>query len=72
METTQQKNPERLAYNVSEAAEVLGLSRPTLYQLMGRADFPAFKIGRRTLISADGLRAWVQRQAEGNRDASDI
>ena len=56
---------ERLAYSPTEAAEALGLSRPTVYQLMHREDFPCFKVGTRTLISADGLREWVRRQAEG-------
>lgn len=56
--------PERLAYSPAEAAVALGVSRPTVYQLMHRADFPSFKLGGRTLISAEGLRAWVRRQAE--------
>ncbi len=53
---------ERLAYSPAEAAVVLGLSRPMVYQLMRRADFPSFKVGARTLIPAEGLREWVQRQ----------
>ena len=56
---------ERLTYSPTEAAEVLGVSRPTVYQLMKRADFTAaFKVGSRTLISAEGLREWVQAQTE--------
>ena len=45
-------------------SQVLGVSRPTVYQLMKRADFPAFKVGSRTLVSAEGLRTWVQAQVE--------
>lgn len=56
---------DRLTYSPSEAAEVLGISRPTVYVLLRRADFPAFKLGTRTLISAEGLRAWVEAQANG-------
>lgn len=55
---------DKLAYSPTETAQVLGVSRPTVYRLMKRADFPAFKVGSRTLVSADGLRAWVQAQAE--------
>lgn len=55
---------EKLAYSSAEAAQVLGVSRPTVYQLMKRDDFPAFKVGSRTLISAEGLREWVRTQAE--------
>ena len=39
-------------------------SKPTLYQLLERADFPRFKIGARVLIPVDGLREWVRRQSE--------
>ena len=56
---------ERLAYSPTETAVVLGVSRPTVYVLMKREDFPAFKVGSRTLVSADGLREWVRKQAEG-------
>lgn len=55
---------ERLTYSPTEAAQALGVSRPTVYTLLKRADFPAFKIGTRTLVSVEGLRAWVQAQAE--------
>lgn len=54
---------DKLAYSPAETAAVLGVSRPTVYTLLKRADFPAFKVGARTLISAEGLRAWVQAQA---------
>lgn len=55
---------EPLAVSASEAARLLGVSKPTVYQYIGRADFPSFKLGSRTLISVDGLREWVKRQAD--------
>lgn len=58
---------EKLAYFPTETALVLGVSRPTVYTLMKRADFPSFKVGSRTLVSAEGLREWVKKQAEGDR-----
>lgn len=58
---------DKLAYSPAETAAVLGVSRPTVYTLMKRADFPAFKVGSRTLVSAEGLRAWVHAQA--NKEA---
>lgn len=54
---------ERVAYSPEEVAEALGVSRPTVYEILNREDFPSFKIGRRTLISVEGLKAWVLRQA---------
>lgn len=54
---------DRLALSVTEAAALLGVSRPTVYKLIRRDGFPAFKIGSRTLISRVGLADWVQQQA---------
>lgn len=54
---------DKLAVGTTEAAELLGISRPTLYQLLNRADFPSFRVGGRVLISVSGLQAWIDRQA---------
>lgn len=56
---------EPLAVSAAEAARLLGVSRPKVYNLMSREDFPAFRLGGRTLISVEGLRRWVAAQAEG-------
>lgn len=56
---------ERLAVNAAEAAEMLGISLPTLRQLTRRADFPAVKLGRRWVISVAGLQRWLDEQAGG-------
>lgn len=55
---------DKLAYSATETAEALGVSRPVVYALMKRADFPVFKVGSRTLVSVEGLREWVQAQVE--------
>ena len=56
---------EKMALSVVEAAELLGLCPKSVYELTRREDFPAFKAGSRTIISAEGLREWVQKQAAG-------
>lgn len=56
---------EPFAVSTTEAARLLGVSRPTIYQLINRTDFPAFKVGTRTLISVAGLERWVEAQAGG-------
>jgi excisionase family DNA binding protein len=53
---------EKIALNVSEVAELLGVSRPVVYQLIHREDFPAFKIGKRTLVPRLALEEWANRQ----------
>lgn len=57
---------EALTMSVQEAAEQLGVSDKTVYTLTHRADFPTVKIGKRTRISTEGLKAWVRAQ-EQNR-----
>lgn len=34
---------DRIAVNATEAAKLLGVSRPTLYTIMHRADFPCIR-----------------------------
>lgn len=53
-----------LAVSAAEAARLLGVSRPTLYTLLNREDFPSFHVGNRVLVSVDGLREWVDQQAK--------
>lgn len=53
-----------MAVSTAECARLLGVSRPVVYRLINQADFPSFKLGNRTLISVDGLRAWISKQTE--------
>ena len=55
---------EPLAVSPAECARLLGVSRPKVYDLINQGGFPSFKLGSRTLISVDGLRAWVAMQTE--------
>lgn len=52
----------KIAISVPRMAELLSISRPTAYQLARRADFPAFTVGGRTLVSVQGLVQWVAAQ----------
>lgn len=53
---------EPLAVSVSKAAEMLGISRPKIYDLMRQEGFPSFKVGGRTLVSVEGLKMWIREQ----------
>lgn len=53
---------EPLTVSVTEVAKLLGISKPTVYTLIRREDFPSLKVGNRTLISYEGLKAWVTAQ----------
>ena len=51
--------------SVEEMGEVLGISRPTAYELVHAVDGPpVIRIGRCIRIPADGLKAWMERQGE--------
>ena len=53
-----------LAVSAAEAARLLGVSRPTLYMLLNREDFPSFRVGSRVLVSVAGLQAWIEKQTQ--------
>lgn len=53
----------KLAYSVDEAAQALGVSRASIYNLIHSKDFPSVKLRGRRLISAELLAEWVRTQA---------
>ena len=55
---------DKLAYSLTETAQVLGVSRPTLYSMLDQPGFPAFRVGNRRLISVEGLKNWIRDQTE--------
>lgn len=65
---TPEKTPElsntKMLMSVKETAEALGLSRPMVYNLIHRNDFPSLKIGSRTLVNVKKLQEWLDNQSE--------
>ena len=57
---------EPLTISVTEAARVLGISKPKVYELVYRSDFPSFKVDSRILIPVASLRKWVEDQTGGS------
>lgn len=54
---------EPIAVRSTEAARLLGVSRPKIYELAAREDFKgAFKFGGCTLFSVEALKEWVRNQ----------
>ena len=61
-----------LVYNVTEAAEALGISRRSMYNLIHKEGFPTLTVGGRRLISKELLAEWVRQQAGGQKDAAPV
>jgi excisionase family DNA binding protein len=54
--------PERLAYRVSEAAEVVGVSRSKMYELIAAGIVPAVRIGGSVRVPVEALKKWIAEQ----------
>ncbi len=55
--------PEKLAYSLTEAAELLGVSRSTLHRAVRAGAVPHVRIGRRIVIPAKALEDWLSASA---------
>jgi excisionase family DNA binding protein len=54
-----------LAHRLPSAVRLTGISRSLLYELIRRRELAVVKIGRRTLIADDDLRALIDRHRVG-------
>lgn len=60
----------RLAYPPLEAARQLGVSRTTLYRLIGDGEITPVKIRGRTVVPAAELERYLQKEITKARAAS--
>jgi excisionase family DNA binding protein len=52
---------ERLAYSLQDAADAVGIGLRTLQALIAKGDIIAVYSGRKPLVTADELKAWLGR-----------
>lgn len=50
---------DRIAYSIEETARIASLGRTALYAEINAGRLRARKAGRRTIVLADDLRAWL-------------
>jgi excisionase family DNA binding protein len=60
----------KLTYSIQETCGLLSIGRTTLYALIGQGDLAVLKIGRRTLIPAKSLEAFIQGAGQQSRGFS--
>ena len=53
----------RLVVSVTEAAELLGISRGLAYELARSGQLPSLRLGRRLVVPRVALLAWLERAA---------
>jgi excisionase family DNA binding protein len=53
---------ERALITPAEAAEMLGISRSTLFRVMRRGDFPVIRVESCPRIPVEALRRWIDSQ----------
>ncbi|MBO4938505.1 MAG: helix-turn-helix domain-containing protein [Oscillospiraceae bacterium] len=53
----------KLTLSVPEAAEIIGISKSKMYELVRSKGFPTIQVGKRLLVSAKGLERWIEEQA---------
>ena len=57
----------RWLLSMSEAAELLGISRASLYKLAKEDDFPIFHLNSRQYVRAESLLAWIRAKEHPER-----
>lgn len=55
---------ERLTLSVPEAAALIGVSTSKMYELVRSEGFPAIRVGKRVLVNAKKLEAWLDEMTE--------
>jgi excisionase family DNA binding protein len=59
---------DRLLLRPTEAAEVLGLGRSKVYEMLGRGELPQVRVGGSVRVPIEALREWVLARATETRN----
>lgn len=54
----------RVLYSPNEVAEMTGLGRTFVYQLIASGDMPSVRIGRLVKVTKDSLDDWIRSHAQ--------
>lgn len=62
----------RLAYGIAEAAQSIGCSAGHIRNLIQRRELPSAKVGRRRVVRADDLQAYLEKQVAVSENTDEI
>lgn len=54
----------KLTLTVPEAAELVGISKAKMYEIVRIEGFPAIRFGKRILVNRKKLESWLDEQSE--------
>lgn len=57
-----QDNRAKAIYTARDIQELTGLSKPMVYDLLHRRDFPCVHVGKRLLVPIDAFNRWLDEQ----------
>lgn len=61
-----------LTLSAPQAAKVMGISVPKMYQLMHSCDFPTMFIGKRMLVNKDALIKYMKEHTRKTSASPDV
>lgn len=59
--------PDKLAYNVPEAASAIGISRANMFERISKGEIPSVKVAGRRLILREDLEAYLKAHRRQER-----
>lgn len=71
MQTTQQEevSSKPILLNIAQAAQILGLGRTKMYELIANEGLPTVRFGRAIRIPYTSLQDWIKQREEQNTSA---
>ena len=67
---SQQSSPgTKMTLSVREAAELIGISKPKMYELIREGEIPSIHVGKKIVIARQALRDWLSEGDNNGKKA---
>ena len=61
---------ERLLLKPLEAAQVLGIGRSLMYEMIARGEIPSVRLGRCLRVSKESIEKWIREREQERKDGT--